>query len=156
MICCRNDCRPDDLVLLTKEPLQLQPGKLIRPPEVYLLAIVDKAEPCRERKGQWLVVAAINLVSGLEGQPERRRRSKIHTWEMPCLAQIWGQQFRSWLGETWYRNKRSARGLEWMRQFCCWEMLVQPCLELYCNGRSFCPQKKRVLKLEANALLSPT
>lgn len=64
---CRNGCRADDLIMLTKEALRLKPGSPLRPPSLHILALIDKVENCDEKKGQKLVVAHVNLLSGSTG-----------------------------------------------------------------------------------------
>ncbi len=64
---CRNECRPDDLMLLTKEPMQLESGVPLRPPALHILALVEKVESSHERKGEKTVVGHVNLLSGAAG-----------------------------------------------------------------------------------------
>ena len=55
------------MVLLTKEPMHLESGRRLKPPELHILALVEKVETSHERKGEKVVTAHVNLLSGASG-----------------------------------------------------------------------------------------
>ena len=67
-VACRNECRPEDIVLLTKETMHWESGARLDPPALHILALAEKVETSHERKGEKLVTAHVNLISGAPGK----------------------------------------------------------------------------------------
>ena len=67
IFCCSEGCRADDLVLLTKAELGDEPGTASQPPEVHLLALIERVDIDEGNRSQKIVVGHVNLVSGSAG-----------------------------------------------------------------------------------------
>ena len=63
VLCCSEGCRADDLVLLTME----EPADASQPPEVHLLALIERVDIDEGNRSQKIVVGHVNLVSGSTG-----------------------------------------------------------------------------------------
>lgn len=67
MSCCSEGCRADDLVLLTKSEPGDESGTPSQPPEVHLLALIERVDIDEGNRSQKIVVGHVNLVSGSAG-----------------------------------------------------------------------------------------
>ena len=66
-LCCRDGCRPDDLVLLTKTQPPSEYSKASKPPAMHLLALIERVERDEIEKGRLHVTGLVNLLSGNPG-----------------------------------------------------------------------------------------
>ena len=101
---CRGVCHVDNLLVLSKAPLEAGPsGQSFARPELYALALVDRAEPDPQQRSRWLVHAQLNLrtAGALRPCPVRQHaRCRTANSSAPGISRLLQlcKQVASWPG----------------------------------------------------------